>query len=507
MKYDRISHDEVQALDFVEAKKLYRHALTVRDVDMLRWMCRHDRFFLTTCVMGRVDAMHPWLYARCREAEADSHNILDTWSRFHYKSTFKTVGGAVQEILIDPNITIGVLANVFSLSKKFVAQIQRELEKPNLYALFPDILYKKPPKRNWSVQEGLIVKRSSNSKEPTVQAAGLVDGQPIGAHYALRIYDDIVTPESVNTPEQIEKTTQAWELSLALGTHEGGRAWYSGTRYHPNDTYQVLLDRKALKERRRICYDKDGKSVLMPDDKLQELRREMGERTFSAQMLQDPVGDGVRMFRPEWFQTLETMPSRSAMNVYIFIDSANAKKKTNDFTTMMVIGLGRDRNFYILDGIHDRLNLAERTRALFELVERWSPLCTFWEQVGMASDVQHVQLEQDRIGWHFPIKAIGQSVAKIDRIGWLVPYFEAGRIWFQARILRQSVAGETYDFVVDFLNKEYSTYPICSHDDMLDTLANISHPACVASIRFPVSPRQEGAGTRRRTTSKWKPLG
>ena len=497
-----MTQEQVWSLTYEQASAFYCDVLTRGDVDEMRWLCRHDRYFLLVCGLGRADAVHPWIYERCREVEREPEGHLDLWSRFHYKSTIITLAGVVQEILKNPEITIGIFSHVLSTSKKFVRQIQRALEDRRLYELFPDVLHEKPPQRFWSAQDGLIVKRKGNPKEPTVQAAGLVDGQPIGAHYDLRVYDDIVTAESVSTPEQIDKTTAAWELSLALGTADGGRAWYAGTRYHPMDTYQTLIDRKALKPRVRTCFDKDGRSVLMSDDKLKKLRVEMGERTFAAQMLQQPVGEGMRTFQDDWFWTLEKLPAPEKLNRYVLIDSANAKKKSNDFTVMWVVGLGRDKNYYVLDGIRDRLNLAERTRALFDLVERWTPHGVFWEQIGLASDVEHVKGEQDRIDWHFAIHSIGQDVPKNDRIGWLAPLFEAARIWFPARMLKRNSLGETYDVVQEFL-KEFQNHPVVQHDDMLDCLANVAHPVAGKIMRFPVAPQSvEAMADTGRTVNK-----
>ena len=496
----------VQAMGFEEAQAFYLDVLGRSDIGEMRWMCRNDRFFLLSCVLGRADAIHPWIYERCREVEADPDGHLDLWSRFHYKSTLITLAGSVQEILRDPEITIGIFSNVRPLAEKFVGQIQAELEKPSLYRLFPDILHERPPQRKWSKQTGLFVKRKSNPKEATVEANGLVEGQRAGPHYALRIYDDVVTEESVNTPEMILKTTKAWELSLAMGIMEGGREWHLGTRYHPDDTYSVLLERKAVKPRIRICYGGDGRSVMMPQAELDALRRKMGERTFSAQMLQNPISAGTRMFRDDWFHTLEKMPARSLLNVYILIDSANAKKKISDYTVMLVVGLGRDNNYYLLDAVRDKMNLAERTRCLFEFVEAWKPNTVFWEQIGLASDVEHVRLEQDRAGWHFPIVGIGQTVSKDDRIGWLVPLFENGRIWMPNRIMNKTVLGEWYDFVHDFHEYEFAGYPACRHDDMLDDLANVVHPQVAAIARFPVAPAPEGAAAAgEKTVNKWKP--
>jgi hypothetical protein len=65
------------------------------------------------------------------------------------------------------------------------------------------------------------------------------------------VYDDVVTGESVSTPDMIAKVTTAWERSLALST-EGGRVRYIGTRWHYADTYRTILERGAAIERRHL---------------------------------------------------------------------------------------------------------------------------------------------------------------------------------------------------------------------------------------------------------------
>ena len=98
-----------------------------------------------------------------------------------------------------------------------------------------------------------MVKRKGNPKESTLEAWGLVDGQPTSAHFGLRVYDDVVAPESVTTPEQINKTTEAWELSDNLGTI-GGRKWHVGTRYHFGD--EVVGGATAFEEREPVGVEK-----------------------------------------------------------------------------------------------------------------------------------------------------------------------------------------------------------------------------------------------------------
>ena len=203
-----------------------------------RELGRRDRFFLLTYLLGRADAVHPWVYARCREVEREPDGYLDLWARESYKSTLITFAGIVQEILRDPEITIGIFSHTKPTARKFLLQIKLEFEtNADLKRVYPDVMWADPRRDapTWSEEKGIVVKRLSNPKESTIEAHGLVDGQPTGSHFRLMVFDDVVTLESVGTPEQIEKTTNAWSLSDNLGARNADgkiRKWHVGTRYH-----------------------------------------------------------------------------------------------------------------------------------------------------------------------------------------------------------------------------------------------------------------------------------
>jgi len=462
-----------------------------------RRLCLYDLFYLLAFVLGREDMRRQWLYERCVEVQNNPDGHLDLWAREHYKSTIITFGLTIQDILKNPNITVGIFSHTKSISRGFLKQIKFELEtNSKLKRLFPEILYETPRKdapaigNSWT-DEGITVKRTQNSKECTCEAHGVVDGQPTSRHFSLLIYDDIVTLESVSTPEQIKKTTESLAISYNLGAHGGRRRWI-GTRYHFNDTYKAIIDRGTAIQRIHSATDNgrdDGQPVFLSEQSLMEKRRDMGPYVFGCQMLQDPTADSAQGFKLEWLRYYETEPDLGEMNIYILVDPANSKKKASDYTVMWVVGLAPDRNYYLLDGIHDRLNLTQRTQALMDLHMEYTPEGVGYEHFGIQADIQHIEAEMERMHYRFTITPLSDSTPKNDRIRRLVPIFEQSRIILPRAIWKTNYEGKRVNLITELINDEYVPFPVMLHDDMLDDLANIRHPKMV--MTFPRFVRRE----------------
>ena len=733
-----------------QSNTLYYEVLNDKDTKAMRELCMKDLFFLLTIACKRPDINKDWLYNRCREVEASPNGHLDLWAREHYKSTIITFGKSIQDIISNPDHTlIGIFSHTRGIAKGFLDQIKRELESNTfLKNLFPDVLYENPQNEapKWSLNDGIIVKRTTNPKESTVEAWGLVDGQPTSKHFTILLYDDVVTLESVTTPEQIKKTTAAWEMSQNLGA-AGGVVRYIGTRYHANDTYKtmmdrgsvikriypathngkqdgdpVFLDKETLAKKRRdqgpytfACFAKNS-PVLMADwtekpiDKIKvgdevvgyslipnakskltrtkviavnkrkspvieatftsgrvvrctpdhkwytgrrgrdtggtdshstylplgfdkgstkglisvydprkangkfdmkdaawlggffdgegstsgntihfhqttgknlpvceklesvlkslgydygttdikrtnpkwtdgrdyfirggreeyirflrqsipargykiaDLLFETGTRNFgktlkdklvsikevgkkyvyniqtetgnyicygyatkNCQMLQDPVADKAMGFKEEWLKYYKTKPDTKGWNIYIIVDPAGKKKSTNDYTVMEVIGLAPDSNYYLLDGIRDRLNLTERTKKLFEFHRKWKPNATGYEEYGMQSDIEHIEYVQEIENYRFSIKKLCGPVAKEDRIKKLIPIYEQHRFYMPEKLFYTDYQGEVKDYVSIFIEDEYKSFPVSTHDDMMDCRARILEADLGA--KFPV---------------------
>jgi len=450
-----------------------------------------DLFFLLTHVLRRPDVNNDWLYDRCNEVQSRPNGYLDLWARGHYKSTIITFGLTIFELLSDPELTFCIISHKSAIAKDFLSQIKTELEQnERVKYLFDDILYQNPQKEadTWSLDGGLVLKRQSNPKEPTIGTSGLIDGQAIGMHYRRIIYDDVVTPASVNTPEMIKKTTDSFKVSLNLVSKENYELRGIGTRYHYNDTYREIIKNGTLKPRiHKATVDGTvrGEPVFFTREELDKKYNDMRGYIFACQMLQDPKADGAAMFKREDMRFYKKRPALGGMNIYIVVDPADSKEKTGDNTSMWVIGLGQDQNYYVLDGIRDKLNLTESTEALFDLVRTYYPIAVGYEKYGLQRDIQHIEYVQDLENYHFNIIQVAGPVKKSGRISGLVPSFEDHRWYFPEKLIKTTVTGEVVDLVKLFIDDEFVDYPVVAHDDMLDSLARILSPEL--KVRWPVS--------------------
>jgi len=449
----------------------------------IRALVLNDLYYLLVRACKREDMLHPWVYARVREVEQAPDDHLDLWARGHFKSSIGTFGVTIQKLLKDPELTVGIFSHTRPIAKAFLRQIMREFEGNQiLQSTFPDILWgadvRQAPK--WSEDDGIILRRRSNPPEASIEAWGLVDGQPTSKHYRDLVYDDIVVEGSVTTPEMIEKTKKGLEQSYNLASERFTRRFY-GTRWAFADAYNTIMERKTATPRIHPGTEdgtEDGAPVFWSEELLAQKRRDMGPHTFAAQILLNPKADALQGFKREWIRHYKNVKPEHAerMVKYLLVDPASAKKKGSDYTTMWVIGLATDQNYYALDFVRDRLSLTERADRLFTLHRKWKPLQTRYEEYGMQADREHIQSRQEQESYRFEITKVAGQTKKQDRIGRLIPLFEQGRIWLPQSLFVTNYEKTPVDLVRSFIEEEFMAFPVGVHDDMLDSLSRIAEP-------------------------------
>lgn len=418
----------------------------------------------------------------CKIVQEDP-NQLFLVARGHLKSLTVTVAQNIRDVLNHPDYSVGVISYNLKIAKAFLKQIKNVLEDTEmLKLLFPKILYKEPRKRakQWSEQEGICVKRSTNRKEPTFIGFGLVDSQLTGFHCDILSYDDMVNENSVTTEDMIKKTTAMWELSdnLKMVTKQGTQKRYVGTRYGIYDTYADIMERGTPFVIIPATDDGTltGTPIFLPKSMWEKMKIEQGSHTTYLQNLLNPKGSKERQLNPddlEHYGKLSMEQIKTQLIRYILVDPANAKNKDSDYTVFMTIGTSETGKIYILDIVRDKLNPTERIDKLFELHRKYTPLRVGYEEIALASDIHHIRKKMSEEMYHFTILQLGGRIKKETRIREsLQPYLEAKKIHIPAELMYTNYEGKDVNLTKDF-ELEMDSFPVGKHDDMLDALARM----------------------------------
>ena len=319
-----------------------------------------------------------------------------------------------------------------------------------------------------------------------------VGGSVTGRRGDLVIVDDPVRSREDADSERVRAKTWEWYINdLTTRMKPDARIVIACTRWHEADLLGEILAKEGkewkvvkipfLAGHGDILGRKEGER-LWPEWYTDEMERQaqLDPRAFISLWQQEPRPMEGAEFKRTWIQRYTNPPK--VTNKIILVDPAGdpskntGKRKKSDYTAMWVIALGSDENAYIVDGLRDRLNLTQRADALFALHKKHKPMQVRYEQYGLQADVEHVKSEMERRQYRFAIKEVGGGVEKNARIRRLIPWFEGGRMWLPSSMPKETVTGQHYDLVADFIDQEYATFPVGRYDDSFDCLARLAEP-------------------------------
>ncbi len=342
-------------------------------------------------------------------------------------------------------------------------------------------------------------------------AAG-VGGSVTGRRADLAIIDDPVKSREDADSETIrEKQWAWWRDDMSTRLKPSASVVVIATRWHEDDLCgRLIADLATSHQRVKVLSlamearenDPLGRAVgepLWPEwftpQMLETAKRE--PRTWSALYQQEPRPIGGGEFKIEWLSYWVRQPATGAK--IILVDPSSGKSRTRgDFTSMWVIGRGSDGNDYVLDGVRDRLNLTERTEALFTLVRKYRPAAVGYEQYGLQADIEHIKIEQERQQYRFRVVELGGGMKKEDRIRRLIPSYQQGSLWMPKSMQRTMAGGEQRDIMDDF-RAEYLSFPVGAHDDAMDCLARKEEPEMRKFLTAPMHQDVDDA-------PQWQPL-
>lgn len=314
-------------------------------------------------------------------------NQLVLLPRDHMKSHLAAVKAAWY-ITKDPSTTILYVSATSGLAEKQLFAIKNILTSDTYRRYWPEMINREEGKRElWNVTSLSVdhpARKSEGVRDATVLAAGLTTN--ITGFHANHVFlDDLVVPKNAYTGEGRETVRRLYS-QLASIESTGATETVVGTRYHPNDLYNDLMEMKEMvlddnnePDGERPVYEifervveVDG-SFLWPKESradgkefgfdMFELARKkakyLDKTQFFAQYYNDPNDPDQHRLDRSKFQYLnpEFLKSQKGvwkykdkrLRVFAAADLAFTIKKTSDYTAVVIIGVDEDGYIYVLD--------------------------------------------------------------------------------------------------------------------------------------------------------------
>jgi len=176
-------------------------------------------------------------------------------------------------------------------------------------------------------------------------------------------------------------------------------------------------------------------------------------------------------FRREWFSYYEVADLKGLeLNKYLLVDPAISEEKRADYTAMVMVGIDRYANIYVLDLVRDHFPVDGIINAVFHQFERWHPQAIGVEDVAYQKALRYSlsQEEQKRKKFLNVIELKPNARSKDQRIKGLQPQYANGKVLHNRDLV--------YNI---YLEDELLRYPRGKHDDLIDALAyalDVIHP-------------------------------
>lgn len=242
-------------------------------------------------------------------------------------------------------------------------------------------------------------RRSSMDFETTKHGgrfAVTISGGVTGRGADWIIIDDPLKPVEAFSDIQREKVNELYgnTVNSRLNDKNTGRILVVMQRLHAHDLSGFLFENDpdfksivlpliAVKDEewqiknhitgKIVIYKRKKGELLHPEREGEKVvnsyRNSMSPFVFSAQYQQNPMPIGSGMIKQEWITTYQELPKLS--KIILSWDTASKTTETNAYSACVVIGVGKDQKYYLLEVFRGRLDFPSLTRKVKELSDKY----------------------------------------------------------------------------------------------------------------------------------------
>ena len=194
-------------------------------------------------------------------------------------------------------------------------------------------------------------------------------------------------------------------------------------------------------------------------ERLTKIKKAVGSQAWNALYQQRPSSKGGDIIKGAWFKRYSVLPRMK--RIIITADTAQKTKQHNDYSVLLVAGVGHDGGVYVLDLIRGKWEAPELEQKVSDV---WNKYKSFGVHKVYVEDkssgtslIQNIQRKQ-----RIPIEGVQVDTDKYTRVLGIQGYIESGYIYLP----------NDAEWIEDFIKEceAFTATDSHKHDDQVDAM-------------------------------------
>ena len=284
------------------------------------------------------------------------------WSHIEGGKTSQlSVARPIWDLGNDHNLRVAIISKTASAAEKILRSAARYItHSADVKEIFPTLRPASGLPWNNSM---ITVERTALSKDPSIQATGVLRGSIQGSRLDRAYLDDILDYENTRSEQSRLEMVQWLNAAIFSRMDESGRICFVGNAWHPKDAMHQLVSGKAFQGYRFPVVDDEGKLTWPSrwnEARIERAREMFSPLEFGRQLLCKAYNDEDARFKAEWlegckangrgFRIVNEVPTlEPGYAIFHGVDLATGKSRVKgDLTSIFTILLHPDGTRHVL---------------------------------------------------------------------------------------------------------------------------------------------------------------
>ncbi|MER1952432.1 MAG: phage terminase large subunit [Aerococcus urinaeequi] len=376
----------------------------------------------------------------------------------------------------NPDLQMIAASYSADLSSRMNRDVQRIIDSQEYSDIFPETSFSTNTSgvanSNKNIRNSEIFEIAGHSG--AYRSAG-VGGGITGMGADIAIIDDPVKDAKEANSQTVRDSVWDWYTSTFYTRLSPKSGILLGmTRWHEDDLAGRLLEeaKKGGDQWRVVSfpaiaeqdeeYRNEGEA-LHPEryniEHLSKIKKAVGTQTWNALYQQRPSSKGGDIIKGAWFKRYSVLPRMK--RIIITADTAQKTKQHNDYSVIIVAGLGVDGGLYIVDLIRGKWEAPELEQKLSDVWNKYRSMSVhkvyIEDKSSGTSLIQNIQRKQ-----RIPVEGVQVDTDKYTRVLGVQGYIESGYIYLP----------NDAEWIEDFIKEceAFTATDSHKHDDQVDAM-------------------------------------